>query len=159
MGQILKTSVLFVGVLLAQLKLADYIRLGEIRPDFILVFLVFLSSRYGRITGILGGFGAGLIQDLGGALSILGANTLAKPIVGYTLGTLNGTATVWTPRIMNLYVYGALFVHALIFQTAMSLGLQMSMGMLVNRIVLETFISSTLVTGLRYMVPLIPARP
>ena len=158
MGQILKTLALFAGVLLAQVKLADYLRLGEIRPDFILVFLVFLSARYGRLTGILGGFGAGLIQDLSGALSILGANSLAKPIVGYTLGTLNGTTTVWTPRIMNLYVYGALFVHALIFQTAMSLGLQMSMGVLAKSIVLEPFISSTLVTGLRYMVPLMPVR-
>lgn len=158
MGQILKTLALFAGVLLAQIKLADYLRLGEIRPDFILVFLVFLSARYGRLAGILGGFGAGLIQDLSGALSILGANTLAKPIVGYTLGTLNGTTTVWTPRIMNLYVYGALLVHAMVFQAAMSLGLQMPLGVLVKRIVLETFISSTLVTGLRYMVPLLPAR-
>ena len=90
----LKIIAIFVGVMLAQLYLAQLLVVGDIRPDFILVFLIFASARYGRITGVLLGFSAGLLQDFTGSLSILGANALTKSIVGYVVGTLNGTMTV-----------------------------------------------------------------
>ena len=158
MGQTVKTIVVIVGVFAAQLYLAEMMEVWHIRPDFILVLLVFISARYGRIPGILFGFTAGLLQDAMGSLSVLGANALAKSIVGYTLGTLNGTLAVWTPRLVNLYVYGTLVGHAIIYQTVMSQGLQVSFGMLLARIGLEAFISSVIVTGLRFMFPLMPSR-
>ena len=158
MGQSLKLAAIFVGVLLAQLNLAQYLRVGVVRPDFILVFLVFVSARYGRVAGIAVGFSAGLLQDLTGSLSVLGANTLAKSVLGYTLGTLNGTLTVWTPKIVNVYIYGALLGHAVVYQTIMSLGLQLSPALLANHILLETFSSSVMVTAMRYMLPLMPGQ-
>ena len=156
MNQVFKTAAIFLGVMLAQLYLAQLLELGELHPDFILVFLVFLSARYGRISGILVGFGAGLLQDVTGSLSVLGANALAKSVVGYTLGTLNGTSAVWTSRVVNIYIYVALVGHAIIYQVIMSLGLHYPFTLLVGRILLEAFISSILVTGLRFIVPLMP---
>jgi len=100
----------------------------------------------------------GLLQDTIGSLSLLGANALAKSVVGYTLGTLNGTIAVWTPRIVNLYLYGTLMGHAIIYQTIISQGLQLSIGILLTRIVVEAFVSSVIVTGLRIMFPLMPNR-
>lgn len=158
MVPVLKIIPVFVGVMLAQLYLAELLALGDIRPDFILVFLVFLSARYGRITGILLGFSAGLLQDLTGSLSVLGASALAKSVVGYTVGTLNGTMTVWTPRIINLYIYGTLLGHAAIYQTVMIQGLQASPGLLAYHILLEVLLSSVIVTGMRYLLPLMPSR-
>ncbi len=158
MVPVLKIIPVFVGVMLAQLYLAELLALGDIRPDFILVFLVFLSARYGRTTGILLGFSTGLLQDLTGSLSVLGASALAKSVVGYTVGTLNGTMTVWTPRIINLYIYGTLLGHAAIYQTVMIQGLQASPGLLANHILLEVLLSSVIVTGMRYLLPLMPSR-
>ncbi len=158
MVPVLKIMAIFIGVMLAQLYLAQLLVLGDIRPDFILVFLIFVSARYGRMTGILLGFSAGLLQDLTGSLSVLGANALTKSIVGYTVGTLNGTMTVWTPRIINLYIYGTLLGHAVIDQTSMIQGLRASPGLLANHILLEVLMSSVIVTGMRYLLPLMPSR-
>ncbi len=144
--------------MLAQIYLAQLLQIGDVRPDFVLVFLVFISARYGRVPGILFGFGAGLLQDLSGSLSVLGANALAKSIVGYALGTLNGTLTVWTPRVVNLYIYSTLLGHAVIYQIVMSWGLEMSPGQLISHILLEAFLSSVIVTGMRFMLPIMPSR-
>ncbi len=148
----------FLGTFLLQLYLADFFTVGEIRPDFVLLFLVFISARYGRMTGIIVGFGTGLLQDLIGSFSTLGASALAKAIVGYVLGTLNGTMTVWTPRVVNLYIYGTLLFHAVIYQTVMIQGLQVSPGQLLANILLEFLMSSILVTGMRYILPIMPKR-
>ncbi len=137
-----------------QLYLAPTLKIGNVRPDFILVFLVFFSARFGRVPGILLGFGVGLLQDLTGSLSVLGTNALVKSVVGYTLGTLNGNLAVWTPRVINLYIYGSLLGHALIYQLMMVQGLQIPLSIVVNNILLEAFISSIMITGMRYMVPL-----
>ncbi len=155
---VLKIIAIFMGVVLAQLYLAQLLVLGDIRPDFILIFLIFASARYGRITGVLLGFSAGLLQDFTGSLSVLGANALAKSIVGYVVGTLNGTMTVWTPRIVNLYIYGTLLGHAVIYQSIMIQGLRASPGLLANHILLEVLMSSAIVTGIRYLIPMMPSR-
>lgn len=155
---IIKLLACFAGTFLVQLYLADFITVGGIRPDFVLVFLVFVSARYGRTTGILVGFGTGLLQDLIGSFSALGASALAKAIVGYVLGTLNGTMTVWTPRIVNLYIYGTLLCHAIIYQTIMIQGLQVPPGQLFANILLEFLMSIILVTGMRYMLPIMPKK-
>ena len=155
---VLKIIAIFMGVMLAQLYLAQLLAVGDIRPDFILVFLIFASARYGRITGVLLGFSAGLMQDFTGSLSVLGANALTKSIVGYTVGTLNGTMTVWTPRIVNLYIYGTLLGHAVIYQSIMIQGLRASSALLANHILLEVLMSSAIVTGIRYLIPMMPSR-
>lgn len=137
-----------------QLYLAPTLKIGSVRPDFILIFLVFFSARFGRVPGILLGFGVGLLQDLTGSLSVLGTNALVKSIVGYSLGTLNGNLAVWTPRVINLYIYGSLLGHALLYQLMMIQGLHFPLSIVVNNILLEAFISSIMITGMRYMVPL-----
>ncbi|MEE9465689.1 MAG: rod shape-determining protein MreD [Candidatus Neomarinimicrobiota bacterium] len=158
MIQALKLLLAFVVVFLCQLYLAPLLKIINIRPDFILILLVFISSRYGRITGILIGFSAGLMQDVTGSLSVLGANSLPKSIVGYTLGTLNGNLAIWTPRVISLYIYGSLLVHALIYQLIMIQGMSASFGTAVNNILLEALMSSVMITGMRYLIPLVPSK-
>ncbi len=151
----LKLLLVVVVVFGAQLYLAPLLRIGDIRPDFILVLVVFVSSRYGRMAGILLGFTAGLSQDVTGTLSLLGANALPKSIVGYTVGTLNGNLTVWTPRVINLYIYGSLLGHAIIYQVIMVQGLSPSIGKVMNNILLEALMSSVMIIGMRYIIPLV----
>lgn len=154
MAQGLRFLAILVGVMAGQLYLAPTLKIGSVRPDFVLIFLIFFSVRFGRVPGILLGFGVGFLQDLTGSLSVLGTNALVKSIVGYSLGTLNGNLAVWTPRVINLYIYGSLLGHALIYQLMMIQGLHMPLSIVVNNILLEAFISSIMITGMRYMVPL-----
>ncbi len=155
MAPVLKLLLILVVVFLTQLYLSPLLRLGNIRPDFILILLVFVSSRYGRIAGILLGFAAGLSQDVTSTLSLLGANALPKSIIGYTVGTLNGNLTVWTPRVINLYIYGSLLGHAIIYQVIMVQGLSPSIGKVMNNILLEALMSSVMILGMRYIIPLV----
>lgn len=152
---LIKGIVIFVVVILAQIFLAEYLDVGSIRPDFLLVLLIYYSARKGRINGILMGFVAGFAQDLTSSLTVLGANALSKSIVGFTTGTLNGTETVWTPRVINIYVYGSIVAHALIYQFIMALGLDLAWMQIITRMILEIAISSLMVTGMRFIVPIL----
>ena len=158
MATALKLLLVLVVAFPAQLYLAPLLRIGNIRPDFILIILVFISSRYGRMAGILLGFAAGLSQDVTGSLSLLGANALPKSIVGYTVGTLNGNLTVWTPRVINLYIFGSILGHAIIYQVIMVQGLEAPMGKVMNNILLEALMSSVMVIGMRYIIPLVASK-
>lgn len=158
MATALKLLLVLVVAFPAQLYLAPLLRIGNIRPDFILIILVFISSRYGRMAGILLGFAAGLSQDVTGTLSLLGANALPKSIVGYTVGTLNGNLTVWTPRVINLYIFGSILGHAIIYQVIMVQGLAPPMGKVMNNILLEALMSSVMVIGMRYIIPLVASK-
>ena len=158
MATALKLLLVLVVAFPAQLYLAPLLRVGNIRPDFILIILVFISSRYGRMAGILLGFAAGLSQDVTGTLSLLGANALPKSIVGYTVGTLNGNLTVWTPRVINLYIFGSILGHAIIYQVIMVQGLAPPMGKVMNNILLEALMSSVMVIGMRYIIPLVASK-
>ena len=155
---VLKLIGVIVLVFLGQLFLAPWLKIGAIRPDFILIMLVFVSSRYGRMAGILVGFSLGLLQDVTGSFSLLGANALPKSIVGYTAGTLNGNLTVWTPRVINLYIYGSLLGHAIIYQLIIVQGLSPTMGKVANNILMETLMSSVMLLGIRYIVPLVSSK-
>lgn len=158
MATALKLLLVLVVAFPAQLYLAPLLRIGNIRPDFILIILVFISSRYGRMAGILLGFAAGLSQDVTGSLSLLGANALPKSIVGYTVGTLNGNLTVWTSRVINLYIFGSILGHAIIYQVIMVQGLEAPMGKVMNNILLEALMSSVMVIGMRYIIPLVASK-
>lgn len=158
MATVLKLLLVMMVVFLAQLYLAPLLRIGDIRPDFILILVVFVSSRYGRMTGILIGFAAGLSQDVTGTLSLLGANALPKSIVGYTVGTLNGNLTVWTPRVINLYIFGGLLGHAILYQVIMVQGLAPSFGQVMNNILLEALMSGVMIIGMRYIIPLVSSK-
>lgn len=138
--------------------LAPILKIGTTRPDFILIFLVFFAARFGRGPGILLGFFAGLVQDLSGSLSVLGTNALAKSVVGYSLGTLNGNLAVWTPRVLNLYIYSSLLGHAVLYQFMMNQGLHTPWRIVGNAMLMDVIIASILMTGMRYIVPIVQSR-
>ena len=154
----LKIGVAVVVIFLAQLLVAPLLRLGEIRPDFVLILLVFISARYGRMVGILAGFTLGLLQDVTGAVSVVGANALSKSVVGFTAGTLNGTLSIWTPRVVNIYIYGSLVAHAAIYHGIMLMGLGVSVSVFANHMIIEALVSSLMMTGSRYLIPLVPGQ-
>ena len=152
---LIRSTIGLILVFLGQLYVAPLLQLGEIKPDFILLMLIFIAARNGRMTGILIGFGAGLFQDLTGSLTILGAGALVKSCVGFVVGTLNGNLTVWTPRVVNLYIYASLTGHAILYQFIMLLGSEAPLALYLNNILIEMIISFVLITGIRYLIPLV----
>ncbi len=86
-----------VGMLVLQVLLADLISIRLIRPDFILVFILYLSIWRGRSTGMLAGFGLGLVIDLIGTASYFGISSLCYIIFAYLTGSLKGKYSKWPP--------------------------------------------------------------
>jgi rod shape-determining protein MreD len=73
------------AVLLVQIGSGTFFDILGIRPDFILIYVLLTTLRHGRITGLLTGFGLGLLLDY---LSIgtLGVHALAKSSLAFWVG-------------------------------------------------------------------------
>ncbi len=152
---LIKITLSIILVFVGQQYVAPLLQVGNIKPDFILILLIFISARYGRLAGIIVGFSTGLFQDLTGSLTVLGASALTKSCVGFVVGTLNGNLTVWTGRVVNLYIYASLAGHAIIYQSIMLQGLTAPPALYLNNILIEFIISAVLVAGARFLIPLV----
>jgi rod shape-determining protein MreD len=117
MTQFLKSlSFLVLGLILQQ-TLIRIVSIGSIKPDVILVILVAVSLRYGSIVGLFSGMAIGLIQDVY-AIEALGANAMAKCLVGYFTGLLDEKVIKVMPATKVLFLAVAFLVHDGIYALA-----------------------------------------
>lgn len=63
----------------------DFIQIGDVLPDLVLILVVFIAIREGQFIGIFGGFTAGLIMDII-SLDVIGTNSLAKLTAAFIAG-------------------------------------------------------------------------
>jgi rod shape-determining protein MreD len=59
-------------VFLAQFLLVDFLSINMIRPDFLVIYVFYISLVYGKTTGIIISFTIGLFSDLAGVGSYFG---------------------------------------------------------------------------------------
>ena len=105
--QIIFCAMLFF---LLQLFLVDFLSLKLIRPDFLVIFVLYLSIYKGRIYGILSGFFLGYFSSLFGIGSYFGLEPLSLTIVGYFGGYLKNIYDNVLP-----YAFHALWVFIVLF--------------------------------------------
>ena len=77
--------------LFMQLVLTDWLSVGTVAPDFLILIVVFFSLYRGAMHGSIFGFVVGFLQDLANP-GFLGLNALAKSVLGYAVGKI-GTKT------------------------------------------------------------------
>ena len=112
--RILGTLALIVFILLLQTTLFDLVAIYGVRPDLLLVVLVFFSLKGGSITGTLVGFVIGFSQDLF-APEMFGLNALTKSITGYLLG-LNKDRLYWGSFLVQAQIiFISLLFHDFIY--------------------------------------------
>lgn len=80
------TVLFFIGLIL-QSTLFSHLTVAGVKPDVILVLLIFYSLLHGPTEGALMGLAGGLLQDLLFGQNI-GMNTLSKLATGYVFGAL-----------------------------------------------------------------------
>ena len=97
------TSILFsaIGVFMAQFLLVDFLSLNMIRPDFLVVYIFYISLVYGKTTGVLIGFLLGLLSDLSGVGSFFGLSPLSLSLTAYLTGYLNGKYERMLPYLFH----------------------------------------------------------
>jgi len=76
-----------VGIVLVALQvlISRFLSIAGASPDFVLIFLVWITIREGQFVGETSGFALGLMLDIFSS-GILGAHTLAKTVTCFLIG-------------------------------------------------------------------------
>jgi rod shape-determining protein MreD len=82
---IIFTLLLFIGGMVLQTSVFHRIPIGGMKPDLVVVMVVYLGLVKGPETGSLSGFLFGLLHDTVSGAS-LGSNALSKTIIGFFCG-------------------------------------------------------------------------
>lgn len=98
-------------VFLFQFFLSEYLTIRGIRPDFLLIYLVYIAMRSGSTTGVIGGFFIGFVEDLISAGSLFGLAPLTKSITGFLIGRLHGKFPKMSPLVFHFVWVTILLIH------------------------------------------------
>ncbi|NQT96715.1 MAG: rod shape-determining protein MreD [Candidatus Marinimicrobia bacterium] len=102
-----------VVVIILQLVIADLLTVRLVRPDFILIYILYISVWEGRLWGIIVGFVLGLFMDFVGVATYFGLSSLSYSIFAYLAGYLHGRYSKWPPIGFHLYGAGVIVIHFL----------------------------------------------
>lgn len=106
---------------LMHVMLLDFISVGGMTPDFLVILCVFIAIYEGQFTGVIAGFLIGLFFDIV-SFDLIGTNALSKTIVGFfagyffregfekkTLGSIKFLIVVFISNLFNNLVYYLIF--------------------------------------------------
>ena len=106
-------QIIFIStfVLLIQFFLVDFLSLNLIRPDFLVIFVLYIALYNGRLAGTIIGFSLGLLSNLFGVGSFFGLEALSLSIVGYLGGYLSKSYEKLLPYIFHSLWLLIIFLH------------------------------------------------
>ena len=81
-----KYGALFFIASLIESNLSRFYEIGTHTPDLVLILLIYISIREGKIKGTSTGFFVGLLDDLIVSVGFLGLSSLTKSITGFVMG-------------------------------------------------------------------------
>ncbi len=103
-----------LSALLLQFLLVDLLTVNMVRPDFILIFILFISVWEGRLWGVVVAFFLGLVVDLLGVASYFGLSSLTYVIFAYLVGNLQGKYSKWPPTTFHIFWTSMIIIHFLL---------------------------------------------
>ena len=103
-----------VFFLTIQLLLVDLLSLNLIRPDFLVIFILYLSMIKGKMYGMTVGFTIGILSNLFGVGSYFGLEALSLTIVGYLGGYLKNIYEKVLPYIFHILWILIILLHFLV---------------------------------------------
>lgn len=103
-----------VFFLTIQLLLVDLLSLNLIRPDFLVIFILYLSMIKGKMHGMTVGFTIGFLSNLFGVGSYFGLEALSLTIVGYLGGYLKNIYEKVLPYIFHILWILIILLHFLV---------------------------------------------
>lgn len=86
MWQWIRFPLLFLITVVMQTTVSKWIRIFDIGPDFILIFIVLIALRRGAVVGAIWGFFAGFAIDVYAPVEWLGAQTISLLVLGFVVG-------------------------------------------------------------------------
>ena len=86
MPTLLRQVLVGLGVVLAQWLVFSKLRIWGVTPDVVLLYVAVMALRYGRVTGAVAGFAAGLASDLLVLGAFVGLGAMVKTLLGFVVG-------------------------------------------------------------------------
>lgn len=110
-------KLILIGVLVffIQFFLLEYLTIKFTRPDFILIFILYVAIEKGSTAGVLYGFTFGLLEDMVGVGSLFGLAPLTKSIFGFSVGFLQGRYTRMNPITYHMIWLSLTVIYFLIY--------------------------------------------
>ena len=150
MTEYIKFAIAFVLLIIVQKSLVWLIAVTEyqITPDLVLIGVVYLGIRKGKISGSIGGFVSGLILDVL-SFSFLGLSALSKATAGFISGFFNSENKI--DRYTESYEFvlivflSSLFNNFLYFSLYFQ-GTSLNIPLIIIRYVLPTAIYTALLS-------------
>ncbi|GEM_PF-1130356 len=95
---ILINILLLFFLTIIQVTIIELIAINQIKPDLVLIALIYITLREGQIPGIIYSFFAGVILDILGN-GIIGSNSFSKVIVMFVVGYFHDPFSITSFRI------------------------------------------------------------
>lgn len=104
MKEYLKYAAILLGLIILQKTFVSFIDVTEFRitPDLVIIGLVYVGIKKGKIPGSITGFAAGLVLDIF-SFSFIGLMALAKTVAGFVSGFFNNEQKI--ERYLNSYIF------------------------------------------------------
>ena len=83
-----KLALITLIILFFQILFVESLTINAIRPDFLVLFIIYITMINGRLLGVTMAFIIGLISDLSGVGSYFGLSPLSLSITAYLSGFL-----------------------------------------------------------------------
>lgn len=91
------------------------IAIRGIRPDFVMMMLIYGAMGSGAFAGTILGFSVGLLEDFNGSPEQLGLNALCNTLIAYGVGIAGNTLYRDSLSTLLLTLLAASFVHSAIY--------------------------------------------
>lgn len=154
----LKYSGIMLALILIQKTVINFIDVTEfkITPDVVLIGLVYIGIKRGKITGSITGFLSGLILDIF-SFSFIGLMALSKTVAGFISGFFNENTKM--ERYLNSYIFILIVTFcSLINNTVYFLFYFQGTNLVFFDIVIRYIVPTTVYTALFSIFPVLFAR-
>ena len=109
-----KYGLILIITFILQIFLSNLFSIKGVRPDFLIIFILYFAVNFGSFKGTLAGFSLGLIAGLFNSGLTVGILPLIYSIVGYTGGFLQSQHNKMVPFYFNfscfLIIMGSFFI-------------------------------------------------
>ncbi|MCJ7801282.1 MAG: rod shape-determining protein MreD [Candidatus Marinimicrobia bacterium] len=111
-----KYGVILIIAFLLQIFLSNLFSIRGVRPDFLIIFVLYFAVNFGSFKGVLVGFSVGIIASLFDSGMTIGILPLIYSIVGYSGGFLKSQHYKMIPLYFNfscfLIIIGCFFIYS-----------------------------------------------
>lgn len=107
--------ILFI-VFFIQIFLSNLFSIRDVRPDFLIIYVLYMAVNFGSFKGVLIGFSVGIVASLFDSGITIGILPLIYSIVGYFGGFLKSQHYKMVPFYFNfscfLIIIGSFFIYS-----------------------------------------------